>query len=71
MLGLVDRDFSNMDLIFHLNSMVSLWKLGNNGFHSTYHIQVGVWISYRIIQTLHKDCCLRFCENIFGMIKDK
>lgn len=71
MLDLEDLNFSHMELIFHLNSMPSLYMLANNWFHSTCHIQVAVWIHCWKIQTLHKGCFLRVCENIFWKINDK
>jgi hypothetical protein len=70
MLGMEGLDFCNMDLIFLLNSMPRVWKLQNNRFHSTCHVQVGVWICYQEVQSLHKDYFLRVCKNMLGNIKE-
>jgi hypothetical protein len=46
-----------------LNSFLLMWKLVNNGFHSTCHVQVRVRIHYPKVQNLHKGSFLRVCKN--------
>jgi hypothetical protein len=49
-----------------------LWKPGNNGFHSTHHIQVAVWISYQKFRPFIRTATSDFVRTyIFGKIKDK
>jgi hypothetical protein len=48
-----------------------LRELGNNGLHSTCHVQVGMWMSYGKIQTFREYRFLCFCENVFGKVENK
>jgi hypothetical protein len=61
MLGLEDLHFSNMDVIFHLNSMPRVCGSFETTDSTAHYFQVRVWIHYKIVQTLHKEWFLRVC----------